>query len=133
MEEKKAKNTWSSLLLALVIICFCCASFFLGFVFSRTYGKDIDFLKETIPSIISDEINREPTVIYPKDKYEWKDKVSISLYNNDKYFHVWLPIYCSFSIEKNPVVDKNILVVSSYEAIQRGFEPCPSCINNYKK
>ena len=69
----------------------------------------------------SSEINRTKTILFPDDEYEWNRMVLIHLTGTDQYYHF---VGCDF-ISNN---SSNPLFVSEYEAIYRGYTPCPNCV-----
>lgn len=68
-----------------------------------------------------EEIDRTSYVIYPKKLHDWENAVMIC-YEKDKYYH-GTPS-CSF-VRSDKKTDS--LRVSRYEAVERGFQPCPNC------
>lgn len=67
------------------------------------------------------EINRVNTILYPESRFKWRSKTCISLIN-DRYYHG--TISCSFF----PALPTDYLVVSEYEAVERGYKACPNCV-----
>lgn len=69
-----------------------------------------------------EKINRTPVSIYPITEYKCLKKTTI-YYKHDKYYHnTW---NCDFAITEDRM---DMLTVSTYEAVERGFKPCPNCV-----
>lgn len=68
----------------------------------------------------NDAIDRTPSVLYSLDIY--KTDRTVVLYVNDKYYHERGG--CPFIIGRDSTKP---LHVSRYEAVDRGFSPCPNC------
>lgn len=66
-------------------------------------------------------VDRSPTLRYPEDTYTWLQAVEV-FYQQDKYYHQ--NILCSFIVSDQT----DYLHMSRYEAVERGFLPCPNCI-----
>ena len=75
----------------------------------------------TSHAIETDSIDRTPAVLYPLDQYPTARKVQMFI--DDKYYHHHAS--CPFIIGKEK---GKAFIVSRYEAIDRGFLPCPNCV-----
>ena len=78
----------------------------------------IDFVTDEVCSMTS--INRKPEEKY-KD-YDYSKWVTV-FYKKDKYFHA--NDECPFIVSDKERTD--MLDMSRYEAVDRGFQPCPEC------
>lgn len=65
-------------------------------------------------------IDRSPSLHYPEASYTWLQTVEV-FYQQDKYYHQ--DISCSFILSDQT----DYLRMSRYEAVERGFLPCPNC------
>ena len=97
----------------LIVLLLCAFSFIAGMVFTTVIPAS---------SAANDGINRSPDIIYPEDDYYWRKTVNIYIQTNDKYYHDWVDS-CDFTDQENKPLE-----VSVYEAVERGYSPCPSCI-----
>ena len=98
----------------LVVLFLCVISFAAGIVFASNI---------TSSSAATDLINRSPDIIYPDDEYEWERTAFIYVQSNDKYYHDW-KYDCDFANHENIY---SPIEVSIYEAVERGYAPCPNC------
>ena len=80
--------------------------------------SSLDFIIDEIYPMTS--INRKPEEKY-KD-YKYKQWVTV-FYKKDKYFHA--NDDCPFIVSDSEQTD--LLDMSRYEAVDRGFQPCPEC------
>lgn len=96
----------------LIVLLLCALSFVAGIGFSNIIPSS---------SAANDGINRSPDVIYSEDDYEWERDTIIYVQTNDKYYHDWSMDCCFTNKELEP------LDVSLYEAVERGYSPCPNC------
>lgn len=133
-ENEKKNGFWSGFFQNLAIMFMYLIFFVLGFIFSRTYGKDIDILKEPPRQVSeekSDTINRTSKILYPAEEYGWKTGVEIIYKSTDIYYHSPRCFYCKFA---NRYLSKNyseaVITISLYEAVERGYKPCPNCASN---
>ena len=106
---------------AIMIISLCIVSFVFGILFNQLI-PNIKIQASALET--HDGINRTTKVLYPKEKYEWFKVSLIYPQINDKYYHR-SEGYCDFA---DPTWDLDPLVISTYEAIERGFSPCPNCV-----
>ena len=130
-ENEKKDGFWSNFFQNLAIMFMYIVFFAFGFIFSRTYGKDIDILKEPprqVSEVKSDSINRTNKILYPAEEYKWNNEVDIIYKSSDIYYHNYRCLYCRFATRflSNNYNDA-VLTISRYEAVERGYKPCPNC------
>ena len=68
-----------------------------------------------------DSVDRSPEIRYPSEQYEWLQKAYV-FYKQDRYFHS--DVACDFIVTDHT----DFLQMSRYEAVERGFLPCPNCV-----
>ena len=68
------------------------------------------------------EIDRSPVVKYPLDEYEGRGPVMIELYDDGGYYHT------SIGCHVLDFTFNGFIKVLEYEALERGFLPCPNCV-----
>ena len=68
-------------------------------------------------AVEKDSIDRTPFELFPAEQYPTNRRVR--LYYEDKYYH---EANCPFIVDMT-----KLLIVSRYEAVERGFLPCPNC------
>lgn len=98
----------------LIILSLCVLSFVAGIVFTSVIPSS---------SAANDGINRTQNVIYPETDYFWERVALIYPQTNDIFYHN--PVHsCDFA---DPNDNLSSLDVSVYEAVVRGYQPCPNC------
>jgi hypothetical protein len=98
----------------LIILSLCVLSFIAGIVFTSVIPSS---------SAAKDGINRTLDLIYPDTDYFWEQSALIYPQTSDIFYHDSVHS-CDFA---DPDDNLASLDVSIYEAVIRGYQPCPNC------